>query len=343
MRCVNVVRLPIAAIVVACCLAESSALRAASGGRSDPAPVLYPHELDKRPALPSPCLAEDGTEIVTAVLKNGKYVCIPVTVENGKPLHYSYRVPLAYGKDQQLHVNRDDFPTLAQTGLHAEAELDATRMITGFPVDLITYIGRPGQFSGAGFLANDETILSVLKGDNKLVRKLGLTHPQMARPLYHVWNMILQDIEHGTFRRFSSIPRFFYNDQEIALRAESTKGWQISIFQDEIQGMFDISVRRTLTAAEDSFLRRTYRGLSGTQMTELQEKLTHLRFSEMLPYYVMGYGFYEGHTGFRADPITIACIFGLRSIEEIENAFPGRLYETLTRHFTDTGRADSKP
>lgn len=193
-------------------------------------------------------------------------------------------------------------------------------------------------------MADDETILSVLKADNDLVRKLGLTHPQMARPLYHVWNMLLQDIERGTFRRFSSIPRFFYNDCEVTLRAESTKGWQISIFQDEIQGTFDINVRRALTPPEDSFLRRTYRGLSGTQMTELQEKLTHLRFSEMLPYYIMGYGFYEGHTSFRADPIAIACIFGLRSIEEIENALPGRLYETLTRHFAKTARAPkSKP
>ncbi len=340
----NIVRLPIAVIVVACFLAESYALHEASARRKDHACLLYPHELDERPGLPSPYIAEDGTEIVTAVLKNGKYVCIPVTVENGKPLHYSYRVPFAYGKDRQLHVNRDDFPTLAQTGLHADAELDATTMITGFSVDLITYIGRPGRFSGAGFMADDETILSVLKGDNNLVRKMGLTHPQMARPLYHVWNIILQDIERGTFKRFSSIPRFLYNDQEITLRAESTKGWQISIFQDEIQGTFDIHVRRTLTAAENSFLRRMYRGLSDAQMTELQEKLTHLRLSEMLPYYIMGYGFYEGHTDFRADPIAIACIFGLRSIEEIENAFPGRLYEALTHHFTEPVRAPkSKP
>jgi len=344
MRRRKVVCLPIAVIVVACCLAESSPLHAASASRTDQASPLYPHELDERPALPSPYLSEDGTEILTAIQKSGKYVCIPVTVENGRPLHYSYRVPFAYGKDQQLHVNRADFPTLAQTGLHADAELDATTMITGFSVDLITYIGRPGRFSAAGFMADDETIISVLKADNDLVRKLELTHPQMARPLYHVWNMILQEIERGTFKRFSSIQCFFYNDNQVTLHAESTKGWQISIFQDEIQGTFDISVRRTLRPAENSFLRRRYPDLSDTQLTELQEKLTHLRFSEMLPYYIMGYGFYEGHISFRADPIAIACIFGLRSIEEIENAFPGRLYETLTDHFTEAVRPrDGKP
>ena len=62
---------------------------------------------------------------------------------------------------------------------------------------------------------------------------------------------------------------------------------------------------------------------------------------EMLPYYVIRYGFYEGHTGYRGDPIAIAFIFGLRTVEEIEAAFPGRLLDTLTAHFTcesDTGK-----
>jgi hypothetical protein len=54
----------------------------------------------------------------------------------------------------------------------------------------------------------------------------------------------------------------------------------------------------------------------------------------MEPYYVMRYGFYEGHTSYRVDPIAIAFIFGLRSLEEVEAAFPGAIYETLTTHFT---------
>jgi len=48
----------------------------------------------------------------------------------------------------------------------------------------------------------------------------------------------------------------------------------------------------------------------------------------------MRYGFYEGHTDYRADPAAIARIFGLRSLEQIEAAFPGRLEEVLTQHFT---------
>jgi len=41
----------------------------------------------------------------------------------------------------------------------------------------------------------------------------------------------------------------------------------------------------------------------------------------------------EGHTSCRADPIAIAFIFGLKSIEEIESVFNGNLYEALTTHF----------
>ncbi len=337
---------------VACCLAESSSSSPRSPGQGDyglsatvrkvasshtcsqPTPPLYPDVLDKRPAIPSPYTTDEGTEILTAVLTNSQYVCIPVTVENGRPLHYSRRVSSVYGKDRQLHVNRGDFPTLARTGLHAEAELDGKDLITGMPVDVITYIGRPGRFSGAGFMADDEDVISVLKADNDLVRRLGLTHPQMARPLYHVWNVILQEIECGKLQRFSAIQCFFYNGNKVTLRAESMKGWQISIFQDEIQGRFDIDVQRELTAAERWFLRGRYPHLSDSQMAELEERISRLHFSEMGPYYVMRYGFYEGHTDYRADPVAIACIFGLRSVEEIENALRGHLYRTLTSHFT---------
>ncbi len=111
------------------------------------------------------------------------------------------------------------------------------------------------------------------------------------------------------------------------------KGWQTSIFQDEIQGRYDIDVYRELTPKEKSFLHEKYSRLSAQQMNELEKKLSRFHFSEMVPYYIMRYGFYEGHTDYRADPIAIAFIFGLKTIEQIETAFPGRLDQVLTQHF----------
>jgi hypothetical protein len=62
---------------------------------------------------------------------------------------------------------------------------------------------------------------------------------------------------------------------------------------------------------------------------------------EMEPHYIQWYGFYEGHTGWRADPIALAFIFGLRSLEEIEAAFPGRLPVVLTAHLTRPDEIES--
>lgn len=298
--------------------------------------ALYPGTLADKPEIPSPYTTDEGVEILLALLKDNEYALIPVTVENGTPLHYSKRVESVLGKDQQLLVDKGDFPTLAATGLHSEAELDGREMITGFPVSMITYIGRPGRFSGAGFLADDENILSVLKGDNRLVTKLDLTHPRLARPLFHVWNVILKENELGRWARYwDNIPSFHYNGRTVALKGHGTKGWQISIFQDEVQGSFDIDVSAELSPEEKAFLEERYSRLTAAQMAEMEEKLCGFHFSEMAPYYIMRYGFYEGHTNYRSDPIAIAFVFGLRTLEEIEDAFQGRLYEVLTEHFAE--------
>jgi len=295
----------------------------------------YPQTLDSVPDIPSPLITDDGTEIVLTITKDGRCALIPVTVENGKPLHYSRRVKSVLGKDQQLLVDSGDFPTLARTGLHSDQELEAREMITGFPVSLITYIGRPGRFSGAGFMADDEDIISVLKNDNHLVRGMGLTHPQMAKPLFHVWNVILKEIELGNWGRYwDNIQYLLYNNRKIMLKANGTKGWQISIFQDEIQGSFDFDARVELTAAEKDSLKLQNSHLSAQQLAALEEILCHIHFSEMAAYYIMRYGFYEGHTTYRTDPIAIAVIFGLKKLDEIEGLFHPDLYYILTNHFT---------
>jgi hypothetical protein len=53
----------------------------------------------------------------------------------------------------------------------------------------------------------------------------------------------------------------------------------------------------------------------------------------MEPYYIKRYGFYEGHTEYRVDPIAIAATFGLKPMAEIDKAFNGRLDRVLVDHF----------
>ena len=81
-------------------------------------------------------------------------------------------------------------------------------------------------------------------------------------------------------------------------------------------------------------LQEKYANVPAPQLEELVKRLSHIMTGEMQPYYVMRYGFYEGHTAFRVDPIAIAFIFGLRTLEDIEAAFPGILPDILIMHFT---------
>ncbi|NQT79520.1 MAG: hypothetical protein HQ555_03900 [Candidatus Aminicenantes bacterium] len=294
---------------------------------------FYPHTYDQNPELPSPYTMEDGTEIVVAFTKDNKFTLIPVTVEKGEPLGYREK---EWDKIRILEVDAEDFPTLARTGLHSEIELDYTRWITDRSIAEITDSGRPGGSSGEGFISQEEDIISVLKGDNRLAKKLGLNHPQLAKPLFHVWNIIrwINYKSKRVGRSIDGIDYFLYNKKKIRLIRAGGRGWQDSIFNDEILGMYHIEFCIELDEDEKTFLQEKYSNLSNEQMTDFLKILSHIHTGEMVPFYIMRYGFYEGHTGYRADPIAIALIFGLRSLEEIEKSFEGNLYKTLTEHFT---------
>ena len=302
---------------------------------------LYPNTLDECPDIPSPFTTENGVEGVVVFTKNGKYALIPVTVTNG-PLNLKYG-STKIGKGKQLEVDGDDFPTLAETGLHSEKELDEIRTITGKSIAEITRIGRPRASSGEGFMADDEDIISVLKGDNRLVGQLDLTHPQMAKPLFHVWNLILKEYELGNMGRYwNNIKYILYNGRRIAFsEVHPTRGFQESIFNDEVIGAFEINFYRELDEKEKAFLSNKYSHLNKEQMEEFIKKLSHIHTGEMEPYYVMRYGFYEGHTKYRVDPIAIALIFGLKSLEDIDNSFDRKLDRIMVRHFTKNDSLDS--
>jgi len=293
---------------------------------------VFPEKLNEAPDIPSPLTAGDGRELVIGHATDGGYWLIPVTVENGAPLDYKKRL---YGKGRQLTADAADFPTLARTGLHDEETLDQTITITGRPVAEITRLGRPMQSSRQGFMSGDEDIMAVLQGDNRLVTQLGLTHPDLARPLFHVWNIVLAGIGQGvwTFDAMS-LDCILYNGRKVYVRWQGGRGWQESIFNDEILGQYHLEVWRELDPAERNFLNERYSHLSAAQMSVLRKKLSHIHTGEMVPYYITRYGFYEGHTDFRADPLAIACVFGLRSLEELEQAFTGELYEVLSGHHT---------
>jgi HEAT repeat protein len=288
--------------------------------------ALCPHRFDSRPSVPSPYTTDDGREIVVTSTKDDKYMLIPVTLANSER------------KGRQLYVNADDFPTLARTGFHSEQELDCTKIITGRSIAEITELASPDRLSTSGFLAEDEDIISVLKGDNRFARNLGLTHTQLAKPLLHVLNLTTRNQEQKNHLSYqghrAEYPPFLYNGRKISVKVEYTRGGQESIFADGLNGALGIQISRDLQQREKEYINSKYSHLSRQQREDLVKKLSSLFIGEMVMYYAKWYGFYEGHTGWRADPIAIAFIFGMKDLEQIDAAFNGKLYDALTEHFT---------
>ncbi len=292
---------------------------------------LYPETTTRPPELDSPYVTKDGREYVCVRTRGQRFAVVDVTVENGSPNDYANG---EWGKGRQLAVDAEDFPILSATGLHDEAELDATKTITGLPVDAITRNARPGGYSGAGFVASDEDLLSVIRGDNRLVRRLGLTHPQLARPLFTVVNLLLRDL--ALFRR-GEVPRYSIasmrlDEIEIFIEAEASKGWQESIFDDEVLGYWQIVMSREPLVDEKRYLQDRYGHLPPEQLADLKKRLFTIHTGEMVPFYIQKYGFYEGHTSYRADPIAVAVLFGVKSLSAVDAAVGGNLLEVLKRH-----------
>jgi hypothetical protein len=288
---------------------------------------IYPQTNSTRPDVPSPFANDSGVEFVVAVTKDAAYAVIDVSLSNERDI------------GPQLVIDTLDFPYLVKNGIHSDHELDQTATITGRSLDEITKLGRPLGLSQAGFLAQDENVLAVIKGDNQLVKDLNLTHPQLAKPLFHVLNMMEQDLNLNRWNmarhRWENIKYFYYNTQKVFVEAKDTKGGQKSIFDDQIEGAFYIKLWREFSDEELQFLASEYAHLSNTQMDTLKTLLSVMHTGEMEPQYIMRYGFYEGHTFWRTDPLAISFVFGIRDIREINMACDGRLYQILTTHYID--------
>ncbi|MBU1699837.1 MAG: hypothetical protein KJ970_07485 [Candidatus Eisenbacteria bacterium] len=292
---------------------------------------FYP-QLYKHIHLESPFTTPEGDVVVLVETIDGEFGLVPVTLGNDDSLDYKER--LWFGRGRQLLVDTLDFPTLAKTGLHSEKELGEIKTITGKPVDEINRIAKPNHSSGAGFIADDEDIISVLKGDNKLVHTMGLTHTDIAESLFHVFNVIQEVGKHqGKAKQRGNVCRIYYNNRDININYLGAKGWQESIFNDEILGYWQIEMSCDLKPAELIYLEQKYQTLSEDDFKFLTDKLTFIHTGEMVFFYAMRYGFYEGHTSYRADPLAVAVIFGLKSIQELDEDFNGNLYNALRNHF----------
>ncbi len=330
-RCVfsMVIRIVVLSMVPVCATAQQaggpSLTVVAPDGVEYP---LFPEFVEEFAHLPSPFETEDRREILVAQFVDGRAALVDVTCVEDTAEVDGHRVIFSHGR--QLSLGCEDFPTLARTGLHAAEELESVSAITGRPLAALNRLAQPEQISTAGFLAQGEDLISVLMADNETVKALGLLHADLARPLHHAWNLILAEM--GPSRaaaRSKQIPFVFYRGHAVRLETGSSRGFQESLFDDEIIGNSRIWIERDLADEELAFLRKTYPLLAPADTDKLIERLTRIHTGEMVAYYIQRYGFYEGHTEYRADPVALAWIFGLRSLQQIEEALPGQLPRVL--------------
>ena len=294
---------------------------------------LAPQYYNKKPDQASPVISKTNRELVLVEMNNNRYAWFDATVENGSPFDYKTG---RYGKGSQLLADAEDFPGLATKGIHSEKELYNTKVITGRSVSQITIDGKPWASSGVGFMAEDETIMSVIHADNQTVHELHLTHPDIARPLFHLWN-ISRDFEKFSTDEVTGkqyeLAAIIYNSKRVSIKIEGSRGWQESIFNDEILGSGHINIWRELDDRELEFLKNHYTHLSEDHFDELLKMISHIHTGEMVFFYINRYGFYEGHTEYRVDPAAAALIFGLRSIEDVHRVCGSDLYRYFTTHF----------
>ena len=161
---------------------------------------------------------------------------------------------------------------------------------------------------------------------------LGLTHPELARPLFVAFNLALRQLECARREHvaWNDLASFLYNGHRITFAATGGKGWQESIFDDEVLGYYQLDLGRDLKPAEIAYLDQHHAALGPSRLMELSTGLTTIHTGEMVPFYIMRYGFYEGHVPYRADPVAIASLFGLMSVAEIDAALGGELPAIMT-------------
>ena len=284
----------------------------------------YPEIIDEKPNVPSPFIC-GSREYVTAATKTQKYAIIDVTLSNDR------------GICKQLIIDTLDFPALVKNGLHNQMNMLKTNEITGWSVDTISLLGQPGRLSSGGFMAEGEDIIAVISSDNEIISRLGFTHPEMAKPLFHVLNMMDHDLKLNRWNmakhEWEHVQHFYYHGEKVNVIAYDTKGGQKSIFNDGLGGAFHIRLWREPSDEELDYLEQHYSNLPEEEFEQMVELLSMINIGELQPQYIMRYGFYEGHTYWRAEPIAIAFIFGMLPLDEIDAKLGNDLYGMLTGYF----------
>ena len=140
---------------------------------------------------------------------------------------------------------------------------------------------RPGQYSEAGFLGENEGLLAVMVADNEyVVDDLGLSHQDLAKHLYNMAAICAWQSDHDEM----GMP-FLYHGRRYFVWVQCWNDDQPSPFDDATATNSDVTV---------------------TNLDNRKE----LWFSLLVPMMIDRYGFYEGRgTKYRVEPRQVLEVF----------------------------------
>ncbi|MBF0489072.1 MAG: hypothetical protein HQL15_00455 [Candidatus Omnitrophica bacterium] len=185
---------------------------------------------------------------------------------------------------EQTYTEAPNASGFVMGGVNTNETIAKLTNLTGMSINEIEQRARPGTSSEAGFIDAKEKLVDVLKADNSFVRSLGLTHQQLAEPLFYAMNLLEQiEEKYGVGFSQESI-NFHYKGILYRANFVSYRGMQWSIFNDGVATNKDYVVTNMQNGAS-------------------------VKFSGMVPYYIWRYGFYEGHVRYRVDPRNIVHVF----------------------------------
>jgi len=191
-------------------------------------------------------------------------------------------------------------------GVNSELTIKSLSSINSISLIELERRMRPGQYSTAGFIDYDDSLLEVLAKDNAFVNALQLTHQNLAHPLLYAMRLVEM---FGTYdlniRNASGLP-YVYRGQKYKVLVSRYMGSQESPFGDGLRSGTDYLIIR------------------GEQ---------RLFFSGLTALLIHSYGFYESESVsyyyndgtkktesnlYRVDPREIIDFFGLKDNQFIK-------------------------
>lgn len=149
--------------------------------------------------------------------------------------------------------------------------------LAGQSISQLELVMRPMHSSMSGFLGEHESLREVLAEDNDFVLSQGLTHQELAAPLFYA----RQHVYGGYGNEFT------YEGAKYKVEMMNYRGYQDSPFMDGTKTMSDMTI--TNLDSGDS-----------------------LSCSALIPDMMARYGFYEGKgTPYRLEPSAVIKVFGL--------------------------------